>query len=66
MAALLGPAAMTRGGYRANNVIVKIMLKSSVSDSDPDGSGFFADPDQDFKNPDPGPSINPKSTGGCA
>ena len=24
---------------------------------DPDGSGFLADPDPDFKNPDPDPSV---------
>ena len=29
-----------------------------VSDPDPDGSGFFADPDPGFKSPDPDPSIN--------
>ena len=27
--------------------------KSSVSDPDPDGYGFFADPDPGFKSPDP-------------
>ena len=33
------------------------MLECSVSDPDPDGSGFFADLDPDFKNPDPYQSV---------
>ena len=31
---------------------------SSVSDPDPDRSGFFPEPDLDFKNPEPDPSKN--------
>ena len=34
----------------------RLLLNQSVSD--PDGSGFFADPDPGLKSPDPDPSIN--------